>query len=58
MASGRWACSAEGEITEADHDTIGLVMTKSIAHLISLTPKGWAMVQKIINESREVHYNR
>jgi hypothetical protein len=49
---------ADGEITEDDHDRIGLVMTHSISHLISLTPKGWEMVQKIINESREVHYNR
>jgi hypothetical protein len=46
------------EITEDDHDSIGLVLTKSIGYLIGLSPKGWEMFQKIINESREVHYNR
>ena len=50
--------AAAGEITDAEHDVIGSIMCKHIGHLIGLSDKAWQMFTKIVNESREVHYNR
>ena len=46
-----------GEVTAEEHDMIGHIVRVHIGHLIDLSPQGWAMFMRIINESREVQYH-
>jgi hypothetical protein len=50
--------AADGEISDEDHDTAGTILTHHIGHLIGLSAKAWATFQNIVEESREVHYDR
>jgi hypothetical protein len=44
-----------GEITENDHDLIGLILCNHIGALIGMSPKGWELFKRVIEESRELH---
>lgn len=45
---------AENEITEEDHDRIGLLFQQNVAHLISLSDTAWKTFKRMVNESRDV----
>jgi hypothetical protein len=50
--------ASKGEISEADHDTIGGIMKGHVSHMITLSDKAWETFKLIVDESRRVHYRK
>ena len=50
--------AANGEISNADHNTVGAIMMGHVGQMIELSDTSWEMFKRIVDESRKVHYRR
>jgi hypothetical protein len=50
--------ASRGQISDTDHDAIGIILRDHIGHLIGLSGSAWLQFVTIVSESRQVHYDR
>lgn len=45
-------------ITDADHNTVGIIMQEHAGHFVGLSVFAWDTLKRLVEESRAVHYAR